>query len=177
MEKDIEKMDQQTFAEAVYALLRREARRPGGGYVYRPARPEALFVSTCRPAEEGIFRIREEKGRFFWSLGREGISLLNTTFFADAAGGRVPPVEKIARTEEEAVLYTHARFCMERGEPALFPDDMLELVLHRLAFGEEKLLCRELPALYAKKARTHAALSAWAGRLVMDWLEKRGRDA
>ena len=167
-------------AEELFLLLRGRARLAAEGGVYRSRSAEALFVSPHPPCEQELFNISEKDGRFLWVLSGQGLRCAEA-LCGEADLSLCPGIREVCRDETDAVLYTQARLCLERGGDAPYPyrAELLQTVLYHLSAGEreKETLASRLSALTAEGLRKHIPLSRAAGTLIMRYLEqKRDKD-
>ena len=158
-------------AEEIFLLLRARARLSAEGGVYRARGPEALFVSPRPPREQELFSVCEKNGRYLWVLSENGLRYAEALCGEAYRPDTVPPMRKVCRSGNDAVLYTQARLCVLRSGDAPYPyrEQLLRTVLYHLSSGarETDALAARLSALTAEYLRKHIPLSGAAGTLIL----------
>lgn len=178
---------------SLYFRLRKQASRIAGMNVYRPARPDALFFSYIqqRPDESvlqdaptggtSLFEVRRGmKGDtpvLLWDVKPGNMEeLLNEeTDFRNAAAEYSPVPDVFCDTDTEQILRTCGNVMMNAPRSNA-SDELLRLVLYRLAFNEDKLLAEELPGKIALLQRNHMPLSSEAAQIIRLYLNGKCRN-
>lgn len=170
----------------LYFDLREQVSRRAGVSVYRPARPDALFFSYCFP-KEGAFSAPVPGNEEYPFICRPGMKGSTPILLWDV---KAETVAKQPGWEADAlslpVCDSHRMKMIPAGDTGLVlctcekimrdaadsetPDELLRLVLYRLAFDEAELLAEELPGEIALRQREHRPLSALAALVIRRWL-------
>ena len=170
----------------LYFDLREQASRRAGVSVYRPARPDALFFSYCFP-KEGAFSAPvpgNEECPFICRSGMKGSTPILLWDVKAETVAKQPGWETDAHSlpacdnrrmrmipagDTGLVLSTCERLMRDAADSET-PNELLRLVLYRLAFDEAELLAEELPGEIALRQREHRSLSALAALVIRRWL-------
>lgn len=170
----------------LYFDLREQASRRAGVSVYRPARPDALFFSYCFPKEGAISAPvpGHEERPFICRPGMKGSTPILLWDVKAETVAKQPGWEAYALSlpvcdsrrmkmipagDTGLVLSTCERLMRDAADSET-PDELLRLVLYRLAFDEAELLAEELPGEIALRQREHRPLSAAAALVIRRWL-------